>query len=37
MIDVAYYLFNAFEISAQPGRLMIPKWVNISKKDLMRY
>ena len=32
MIDVAYYLFNAFGISTQPGRLMLPKWVNISEK-----
>ena len=32
MIDVAYYLFNAFGISTQPRRLMLPKWVNISEK-----
>ena len=32
MIDVAYYLFNAFGISTQPGRLMLPKWVNVSKE-----
>ena len=32
MIDVAYHLFNAFGISTQPGRLMLPKWVNISGK-----
>ena len=32
MIDVAYYLFNAFGISIQAGRLMLPKWVNISEK-----
>ena len=32
MIDVAYYLFNAFGISTQPGRLMLPKWINKSEK-----
>ena len=32
MIDVAYYLFNAFGISTKPGRLMLPKWVNVSKE-----
>ena len=32
MIDVAYYLFNAFGISTQPGRLMLPKWVNVSEE-----
>ena len=32
MIDVVYYLFNAFGISSQPGRLMLPKWVKVSKK-----
>ena len=30
MIDVAYYLFNAFGINAKPDRLMWPKWVNVS-------
>ena len=32
MIDVAYYLFNAFGISTKPGRLMLTKWVNVSKE-----
>ena len=32
MINVAYYLFNAFGISTQPGRLMLPKWVNVSER-----
>ena len=32
MIDVAYYLSNAFGISSQLGRLMLPKWVKVSKK-----
>ena len=32
MIDVVYYLFNLLGISSQPGRLMLPKWVKISKK-----
>ena len=32
MIDVAYYLFNAFGVSTQTGRLMLPKWVNVSEK-----
>ena len=32
MIDVAYYLFNAFGTSTQPGRLMLPKWVNVSEE-----
>ena len=32
MINVAYYLFNAFGISTKPGRLMLPKWVNISEE-----
>ena len=32
MIGVAYYLFNAFGISTQPGRLMLPKWVNVSEE-----
>ena len=32
MINVAYYLFNAFGISTQPGRLMLPKWVNVSEE-----
>ena len=31
MIDVVYYLFNLLGISSQPGRLMLPKWVKISK------
>ena len=32
MIDVAYYLFHAFGISIKPGRLMLPKWINVSKE-----
>ena len=32
MIDVVYYLFNAFGITSQPGRLMSPKWVKVSEK-----
>ena len=32
MIDVACYLFNAFGISTQPGRLMLSKWVNIREE-----
>ena len=32
MIDVVYYLFNSLGISSQPGRLMLPKWVKVSKK-----
>ena len=32
MIDVAYYLFNAFGISTKPGRLMLPKWIKVSEK-----
>ena len=32
MIDVAYYLFNAFGISTKPDRLMLTKWVNVSKE-----
>ena len=32
MIDVVYYLFNSFGVSSQPGRLMLPKWVNVSEK-----
>ena len=32
VIDVVYYLFNSLGISSQPGRLMLPKWVQVSKK-----
>ena len=32
MIDVVYYLFNSLGISSQPGRLMLPIWVQVSKK-----
>ena len=32
MIDVVYYLFNSLAISSKPGRLMLPKWINISEK-----
>ena len=32
MIDVACYLFNAFGISTESGRLMLPKWVNVSEE-----
>ena len=32
MIDVVYYLFNAFGISKKPLRLMLPKWIKVSEK-----
>ena len=32
MIDVACYLFNSFGISGQPDRLILSKWVKVSKK-----
>ena len=32
MIDVAYYLFNAFGISTKPDKLRLPKWVNVSEE-----
>ena len=32
MINVVYYLFNSLGISSQPGRLMLPEWVNVSEK-----
>ena len=33
MINVAYYLFNAFGISTKQGsRLMLPKWVSVSEE-----
>ena len=32
MIDVVYYLFNSLRISSQPGRLMLSKWVKVSKQ-----
>ena len=32
MINVAYYLFNAFGLSTKQGRLMLPKQVNVSKE-----
>ena len=32
MIDVVYYLFNSLGIRSKPGRLMLPKWENISEK-----
>ena len=32
MIDVVYYLFNAFGISTKPGRLMLPKQANVSEE-----
>ena len=32
MIDVAYYLLNVFWISTKPGRLMLPKWLNVSEE-----
>ena len=32
MINVAYYLFNAFGISTKPGRLMLPKWANVREE-----
>ena len=34
MINVAYYLFNEFVINAQPSRLMLPKWANVSEEKL---
>ena len=32
MIDVVYYLFRSLEISSQPGRLMLLKWVKVSEE-----
>ena len=32
MIDVVYYLFNSLGINSQPGRLMLTKWVKVSKE-----
>ena len=32
MIDVVHYLFNSLRISSEPGRLMLPEWVKVSKK-----
>ena len=32
MINVAYYLSSTFGISSQSGRLMLLKWVKVSKK-----
>ena len=32
MIDVIYYLFNAFGISTKPGRLVLPEWVNVREE-----
>ena len=32
MIDIIYYLFNAFGTSRKPGRLMLSKWVNVSEE-----
>ena len=32
MINVVYYLFNSLGISSQTGRLMLPKWVNVTEK-----
>ena len=32
MIDVFYYLFNSLGINSQPGRLMLTKWVKVSKE-----
>ena len=32
MIGVPYHLFNAFGISTLPGKLMLPKWVNVSEE-----
>ena len=31
MIDVTYYLFNAFGLSSQPGRFMFLKWAKVSE------
>ena len=36
MIEVVYYLFNSLGISSKPIRLMLPKWVNISKKSFSK-
>ena len=32
MIGVVYYLFNSLRISSEPGSLMLPEWVKVSKK-----
>ena len=32
MINVVSYLFHSLGISSKPGRLILPKWVNISEK-----
>ena len=32
MIGIVCYLFNSLGISTQPGRLMLPEWVKVSKK-----
>ena len=32
MIDFVCYLFNAFGMSTQPGRLMLSKWINVREK-----
>ena len=32
MIDFVCYLFNAFGMSTQPGRLMLSKWINVTEK-----
>ena len=32
MVVVVYYSFNLLEINSQPGKLMLPKWVNVSKE-----
>ena len=34
MIDVVHYLFNSLGISIQPGRLMLPEWLKVSKKKI---
>ena len=36
MIEVVYYLFNSLGINSKPSRLMLPKWVNISKKGFSK-
>ena len=32
MIYVVCYLFNSLGISSQPGRLLLPKWVDVNEK-----
>ena len=32
MLDVVYYLFNSLRVSSKPGRLILPKWVEVNDK-----